>query len=105
MVVGPSCEGSIGRLPNGTLLLSAPNNAHWRYPQDRRDLTVWAVDVARNASANASAPANLSLVGATRIWGGPAAYSSLTRAGDFVMFEGGAAYRYQSVMVAATGLS
>ena len=104
MVTGPSCEGSIGRLPNGTLLLSAPNNGHWRYPQDRRDLTVWGVDVARNAS-NASAPPSLSLVGSTRIWGGPAAYSSLTRAGDFVMFEGGDAYRYQSVMVASTGLS
>jgi len=35
-----------------------------------------------------------------RVWGGPAAYSGLTTRGDFVIFEGGPAYRYQSVMVA-----
>lgn len=55
--------------------------------------------------ASAPGAVNLSLVGEWRIWGGPAAYSSLTRAGDFVMFEGGDAFRYQSVMVAPTGLS
>lgn len=35
MVTSPSCEGSIGRLTNGTLLLSAPNNAHWRQSRAR----------------------------------------------------------------------
>tara|TARA_B100000780_G_scaffold234487_1_gene174898 strand:+ start:425 stop:544 length:120 start_codon:yes stop_codon:yes gene_type:complete len=34
------------------------------------------------------------------VWAGPAAYSGLTKLGDFVIFEGGPAYRYQSVMVA-----
>ena len=40
-VTGPTCEGSIGRLSDGRLLLSSPNNFHWRYPADRRNMTVW----------------------------------------------------------------
>ena len=60
----------------------------------RRDLTVWAF------RPNASAPNGFTQAGAARVWGGPAAYSGLTKQGDFVIFEGGPAYRYQSVMVA-----
>ena len=48
----------------------------------------------------ASAPSGFTEAGAVRVWGGPAAYSGLTTRGDFVIFEGGPAYRYQSVMVA-----
>ena len=32
---------SIGRATDGSLLVAAPQNTHWRYPSDRRDLTVW----------------------------------------------------------------
>ena len=81
----------------GTLLPSAPDNWRWRSAKDRRNLSIWAV------RRNGSAPAGLSLVGQWRVFAGPAAYSSLTRAGDFVMWEGGATYRYASVMVAPTG--
>ena len=52
------------------------------------------------SSAQASAPSGFTEAGAVRVWGGPAAYSGLTTRGDFVIFEGGPAYRYQSVMVA-----
>lgn len=89
-VTGPTCEGSIGRRADGTILLSAPNNFHWRYPADRRNLTVWSLR--RNGSSYA-------LSGEARIWAGPAAYSGLTREGDFIMFEGGPDFRYQSVIV------
>ena len=34
-LTGPTCEGSVARWTNGTLLLSAPDNFHWRYPADR----------------------------------------------------------------------
>ena len=64
------------------------------YYNYRRDLTVWAF------RPNASAPNGFTQAGAARVWGGPAAYSGLTKQGDFVIFEGGPAYRYQSVMVA-----
>lgn len=97
MMTGPTCQGSIARAADGTLLLSAPYNLHWRYPSDRRNLTVWAV------SLGASAPGGVALVDSWQVWAGPAAYSSMTREGDFIMFEGGTDYRYQSVMVAPTG--
>ena len=94
-MTGPSCSGSIARRGDGTVLVSAPNNWHWRYPADRRNLTVWALQ------HNASAPSGFSATGAEwQIWAGPAAYSGLTREADFVMWEGGLHYRYESVMVA-----
>jgi len=93
-MTGPSCEGSVGRWANGTLLLSAPDNTHWRYPADRRNMHVWAL------TPNTSVPGTYSTTGTVQVWHGPAAYSGLTLSGDFILFEGGPAYRYQSVMVA-----
>ena len=93
-LMGPTCEGSIARWSNGTLLLSAPDNTHWRYPADRRNLHVWTL------VPNSSAPGGYSEAGMVQVWHGPSAYSGLTREGDFVIFEGGPAFRYQSVMVA-----
>ena len=93
-LTGPTCEGSVARRRDGTLLVSAPDNTHWRYPADRRNMHVWAF------RPNASAPGGYSSAGTVEVWHGPAAYSGLTLEGDFILFEGGPAYRYQSVMVA-----
>ena len=93
-LTGPTCEGSVARRADGTLLLSAPDNTHWRYPADRRNMHVWAL------RPNTSAPGGYSAAGTVEVWHGPSAYSGLTREGDFILFEGGPAYRYQSVMVA-----
>ena len=39
------------------------------------------------------------------VWKGPSAYSGMDREGEFVMFEGGATYRYASVMIVRTNLT
>ena len=89
---GPTCQGSIalGGGP-GHLRLSAPHWPHWRYPADRRNLTVWEF-----SAANTSAPP----LRAWRVWPGPAAYSSLLPDGTAVLFEGGDAFRYASILFA-----
>ena len=100
----PFPPGSIGRATDGSLLVAAPQNTHWRYPSDRRDLTVWKLR--RNATAAAGGAEGAWVVAAQwRVWAGPAAYSSISRDGAVVAFEGGAAYRYQSIMAAPTNAS
>lgn len=94
---GPTCEGSIGRLESdGSLLVSAPHNFHWRYPADRRNLTVWVLGGAKT---------NFTATAAVQIYPGPAAYSALSTDGTMVLFEGGPQYRYQSVMLARVPLA
>ena len=39
------------------------------------------------------------------VWKGPSAYSAMDTEGEFVLFEGGAAYRYASVMIVRTNLT
>ena len=39
------------------------------------------------------------------MWRGPSAYSGMDTEGEFVMFEGGATYRYASVMIVKTNLT
>ena len=39
------------------------------------------------------------------VWRGPSAYSGMDTDGEFVMFEGGATYRYASVMIVKTNLT
>lgn len=92
---GPTCEGSVASGPGGGLLLSLPHNPRWRYPADRKNMTVFRLT--RNAT-NQTMP-TYSVAGSDQIWGGPAAYSAMTTDGDFVLFEGGTEYRYASVMV------
>ena len=48
---GPTCEGSIARTPSGVLLLSVPHNWRWRYPDDRRNMTLFKLS--KNASTGA----------------------------------------------------
>eukprot|EP00038_Savillea_parva_P003699 m.129121 g.129121 ORF g.129121 m.129121 type:complete len:561 (-) comp11252_c0_seq14:899-2581(-) len=96
VATGPTCQGSIARLPTGDLLVSAPHWQHWRYPQDRRNMTVWLLQ-----TTNTSAPTALAT---TSVFSGPAAYSSLSADGRFILFEGGDTYRYASLLFAPVGL-
>eukprot|EP00040_Diaphanoeca_grandis_P003130 m.279791 g.279791 ORF g.279791 m.279791 type:complete len:354 (+) comp143924_c0_seq1:108-1169(+) len=96
-VTGQNCEGSISRAGDTQhLLISAPHYPRWRYPEDRKNMTVFTIG--KNVS-------QFQVLSETQIFGGPAAYSSLTPAGDFVLFEGGNSYRYASIMVASTNLT
>ena len=100
---GPTCQGSVGATADGRILVSAPHWPHWRYPADRRNMSVMAFEVgAANASANGTRP--LRLVGEERVWAGPAAYSSIVDGARAMLFEGGAAYRYASVLFARLAL-
>lgn len=98
-VIGATCEGSISTLANNPqrLLVSAPHYPRWRYPEDRKNMTVFTIE--KNSSGM------FQVLSETQIFAGPAAYSSLTPAGDFILFEGGASYRYASIMVASTNLT
>ena len=39
------------------------------------------------------------------VWRGPSAYSAMDTEGEFILFEGGATYRYASVMIVKTNLT
>ena len=41
---GPTCQGGVA-LPDGRVLVSAPHWPHWRYPADRKNMSVMAFDV------------------------------------------------------------
>eukprot|EP00039_Didymoeca_costata_P018385 m.333222 g.333222 ORF g.333222 m.333222 type:complete len:349 (+) comp17101_c0_seq1:2548-3594(+) len=87
---GPTCEGSIAALNNGSLLLTAPHWPHWHSPADRREMTVWVLN--RNISGQ------YNVVSTNIVWPGPAAYSSLLEDGSCMLFEGGTSYRYASIL-------
>lgn len=91
-VTGPTCQGSIAQLPSGDILLSAPHFPHWHSPEDRRNLTVWKFSP---NNVTKSIP-----LGQISIFSGPAAYSSLSVDGQYILFEGGQQYRYASVLFA-----
>ena len=93
---GPTCQGSIARLDDGRLLLSNPNYAHWRYPADRKNMTVFRFHKLSMQDANSSALGQPD--GEVQIFAGPSAYSGMSRDGRYIMFEGGEKYRYASVM-------
>eukprot|EP00729_Bicosta_minor_P001225 gene1225-15381_t len=83
---GPTCQGGIGhRKDGGGLLISWPNYPRWRYPEDRKNMLV--------------------PVAGQQIFAGPSAYSAVSADGRWVMFEGGASYRYASVMIARVNIT
>ena len=93
---GPTCQGGVA-LPDGRVLVSAPHWPHWRYPADRKNMSVMAFDVgAPNASARAPADP---VRRAARV-AGPAAYSAIAEGADTILFEGGDTYRYASILFA-----
>ena len=94
--IGPTCEGSIARHPdgNGGLVISLPHYPRWRYPADRKNMSV--LSLSRNVT-NKTMP-TFTVAGDQQIWPGPAAYSGLIASGDYILFEGGTAYRYASVI-------
>lgn len=53
-----------------------------------------------NLTAFELAPGSSGAMAVAQVWAGPAAYSSLTSDGALVLFEGGAAYRYASILLA-----
>jgi len=89
---GPTCEGSIARQSDRSILVSNPNFSHWRYPTDRKNMTVWRFPPA-SANGTLGDP-----IGEAQIFAGPSAYSALLDDGSYILFEGGETYRYASVM-------
>lgn len=103
-LTGPSCQGSISRLADGRLLMSAPHYPRWRYPADRKNMTVMLFKPESGINTTNGTNGTLELEGEQQVWSGPAAYSGLSPDGEFVMFEGGTSYRYGSVMIARVTL-
>eukprot|EP01052_Picozoa_sp_SAG31_P029658 SAG31_NODE_2965_length_4843_cov_7.944140_2_plen_359_part_00 len=94
MITGPTCQGSIARTADGRIVITAPHWNHWRYPADRRNMTAWVFE----RWANASLKPKPQMI---QVWANkPSAYSGLLQDATFVLFEGGASYRYASVLFA-----
>ena len=95
-VTGPTCQGSIARLDDGSIVVAAPHYPRWRYPADRKNMSlfVYAPDDTKKLHPKV-----------VEVWRGPSAYSGMDIEGEFVMFEGGATYRYASVMIVKTNLT
>eukprot|EP01051_Picozoa_sp_SAG22_P002993 SAG22_NODE_140_length_17982_cov_81.438741_2_plen_515_part_00 len=95
-VTGPTCQGSIARLEDGSVVVSAPHYPRWRYAADRKNMSlfVYAPDDTKKLHPKV-----------VEVWRGPSAYSGMDTDGEFVMFEGGATYRYASVMIVKTNLT
>jgi hypothetical protein len=99
-LTGPTCQGSISRLDDGRLLMSAPHYPRWRYPADRKNMTVMLFKPEHGINTTNGTSGALEVEAMQQIWSGPAAYSGLSSDGQFVMFEGGLTYRYASTMIA-----
>ena len=84
-VTGPTCQGSIARLADGSIVVAAPHYPRWRYPADRKNMSLF---VYAPGDAEKLRPR------VVEVWRGPSAYSGMDAEGEFVMFEGGATYRY-----------
>ena len=95
-VTGPSCQGSIARLDAGSIVVAAPHYPRWRYPADRKNLSLFVYEPDDSKKLHPKV---------VEVWAGPSAYSGMDTAGEFVMFEGGATYRYASVMIVKTNLT
>ena len=95
-VTGPTCQGSIARLSDGSIVVAAPHYPHWRYPADRKNMSLFVYAPGDTLKIHPK------VVG---VWRGPSAYSGMDTEGEFVMFEGGATYRYASVMIVKTNLT
>jgi sialidase-1 len=95
-VTGPTCQGSIARLADGSIVVAAPHYPRWRYPADRKNMSlfVYAPNDTKKLHPKVA-----------EVWRGPSAYSGMDTEGEFVMFEGGATYRYASVMIVKTNLT
>jgi sialidase-1 len=99
-LTGPTCQGSISRLDDGRLLMSAPHYQRWRYAADRKNMTVMLFKPEHGINTTNGTSGTLEVEAMQQIWSGPAAYSGLSPDGQFVMFEGGYSYRYASTMIA-----
>jgi hypothetical protein len=40
-VTGPTCQGSIARLADGSIVVAAPHYPRWRYPADRKNMSLF----------------------------------------------------------------
>ena len=104
--IGPTCQGGVGhRKVGGGLLVSWPNYPRWRYPADRKNMTVMLLAENKTAPANVTGPERLVPVAMQQIFPGPTAYSAISADGRWVMFEGGESYRYASVMIARVNIT
>ena len=82
-------------------MVASPHNTHWRYPSDRKNLTLFVYG--RNATAP---PPHLARDPETiQIWSKAAAYSAMSEDGQYVLFEGGWSFRYAAIMFASSTLA
>ena len=95
-VTGPTCQGSIARLDDGSVVVAAPHYPRWRYPADRKNMSLFVYAPGDTKKLRPKV---------VEVWRGPSAYSGMDREGEFVMFEGGATFRYASVMIVKTNLT
>lgn len=87
---GPTCQGSIGQGPNGTLLLSAPLSNDGSL-NGRENLALFSV-------APNDAPGFATQIGT--LWGCKAAYSHFDPSGTLNLFENGESFRYGEISLA-----
>jgi len=117
-VVGPTCEGSIGRRPppamlppstSSSLATSSPASPHAvlvsaPHSTDgglggRENLALWSVELpAAGLNGTNTSSLQSKLVG--RLWGCKGAYSAFSEDGTYNLFEAGETYRYRSIMLA-----
>ena len=84
--------------------MSAPHYPRWRYPADRKNMTVMLFKPEHGINTTNGTSGTLEVEAMQQVWTGPAAYSALSPDGQFVMFEGGFTYRYASTMIARVEL-
>ena len=76
--------------------MAAPHYPRWRYPADRKNMSLFVYAPGDTKKLHPKV---------VEVWRGPSAYSGMDREGEFVMFEGGATFRYASVMIVKTNLT
>lgn len=98
-IVGPTCQGSIGRRPEGKIgeiLMSAPYSTDGSL-NGRENLYMWSTVIDKSRDINSTAPYAVNKAGS--LWRCKGAYTYFGENGEMNLFESGLDYRYSKIQL------